>query len=146
MRRISVLLWTRACAHRAIRKVQVIAGQNNCGKSVLIDYFIKVIGAINEHGEVREEDNPLTQGDHPLNSLDSQSSPIISLCVNVETFKEVRLGVRKCRAKFPAFIKYEKIRMIFLLRCGRLAICHWDAFNQVPGIHIGSSGMSVSTM
>lgn len=36
-------------------RVQVVAGQNNCGKSALIDYFIKVLGAINARGELRKE-------------------------------------------------------------------------------------------
>lgn len=66
----------------------MIAGQNNCGKSALIDYLIKVAGAINEQGVIRKEDNPLTQGDYPLKDIDLQCSPTISFCVDIEALKE----------------------------------------------------------
>lgn len=69
-------------------RVQVIAGQNNCGKSALIDYLIKVVGAISEHGVIRKEDNPLTQEDYPLKGIDLQCSPTISFCVDIEALKE----------------------------------------------------------
>lgn len=39
-------------------RVHVIVGQNNCGKSALIDYLIKVVGTIGGCGVLRKEDNP----------------------------------------------------------------------------------------
>ena len=71
-------------------RVQVVAGQNNCGKSALIDYFIKVLGAINARGELRKEDNPFVQADAPLGFRDSneQSQATISLCVSVDALDE----------------------------------------------------------
>lgn len=66
----------------------MIAGQNNCGKSALIDYLIKVVGAISGQGVIRKEDNPLTQGDRPLKGIDLQCSPTISFCVDIEALKE----------------------------------------------------------
>lgn len=70
-------------------RVQVIAGQNNCGKSSLVDYFIKVVGAIDERGEIRKEVNPLTQADVPLNSIGTSELPpaIISFCVKIDALE-----------------------------------------------------------
>ena len=71
-------------------KVQVVSGQNNCGKSALIDYFIRVIGAIDERGDIRREDNPLTRADVPLR-LDAQNElppATISFCVNIDALEE----------------------------------------------------------
>lgn len=75
-------------------KVQVISGQNNCGKSALIDYFIKVIGAIRGHGVIRQEDNPLTRADIPLNQ-NAQNEPLpatISFCVNINSLEETLMS------------------------------------------------------
>ncbi|WP_418733699.1 hypothetical protein [Ellagibacter sp.] len=71
-------------------RVQVVAGQNNCGKSALVDYFIKVLGVINARGELRKEDNPLVQADVPLGLQGSseQSHTTISLCVGVDALDE----------------------------------------------------------
>lgn len=71
-------------------KVQVISGQNNCGKSALVDYFIKVVGAINERGGIRREDNPLTTDDVPLSMNDQNERPsaIVSFCVNIDALEE----------------------------------------------------------
>lgn len=75
-------------------KVQVISGQNNCGKSALIDYFIKVVGAISWRGDIRREDNPLTGVDIPLN-LNAHNEPlqaIISFCVNIHSLEETLMS------------------------------------------------------
>lgn len=71
-------------------RVQVISGQNNCGKSALIDYFIKVVQVISWRGDIRREDNPLTRVDIPLN-LNAQNEPLpatISFCVNIHSLEE----------------------------------------------------------
>ena len=71
-------------------RVQVISGQNNCGKSALIDYFIKVVQVISWGGDIRREDNPLTRVDIPLN-LNAQNEPLpatISFCVNIHSLEE----------------------------------------------------------
>ena len=63
-------------------RVQVVAGQNNCGKSALIDYFIKVLGAINARGELRKEDNPFVQADAPLGFRDSNEQSQATISAN----------------------------------------------------------------
>lgn len=71
-------------------RVQGISGQNNCGKSALIDYFIKVVQVISWRGDIRREDNPLTRVDIPLN-LNAQNEPLpatISFCVNIHSLEE----------------------------------------------------------
>lgn len=71
-------------------RVQVISGQNNSGKSALIDYFIKVVQVISWRGDIRREDNPLTRVDIPLN-LNAQNEPLpatISFCVNIHSLEE----------------------------------------------------------
>lgn len=71
-------------------RVQVISGQNNCGKSALIDYFIKVVQVISWRGDIRREDNPLTRVDIPLN-LNAQNEPLpatFSFCVNIHSLEE----------------------------------------------------------
>lgn len=71
-------------------RVQVISGPNNCGKSALIDYFIKVVQVISWRGDIRREDNPLTRVDIPLN-LNAQNEPLpatISFCVNIHSLEE----------------------------------------------------------
>lgn len=81
-------------------KVQVISGQNNCGKSALVDYFNKVVGAINECGNIRREDNPLMKADVPLGSNDQNERPptIISFCVSINALEEVlRSNARSSR-------------------------------------------------
>ena len=86
-------------------RVQVVAGQNNCGKSALIDYFIKVLGAINARGELRKEDNPFVQADAPLGFRDSNErfQATISLCVSVDALDEkMMLDARSSRQRFHA--------------------------------------------
>lgn len=93
-------------------KVQVISGQNNCGKSALIDYFIKVVGAISWRGDIRREDNPLTGVDIPLN-LNAHNEPlqtIISFCVNIHSLEETLMSnVRSPRQQEYA----ESLLMLF---------------------------------
>lgn len=75
-------------------RVQVISGQNNCGKSALIDYFIKVVQVISWRGDIRREDNPLTRVDIPLN-LNAQNKPLpatISFCVNIHSLEETLMA------------------------------------------------------
>ena len=83
-------------------RVQVISGQNNCGKSALIDYFIKVVRVITWRGDIRREDNPLTRADIPM-SLNAQNEPLpatISFCVNIHSLEETLMSnVRSPRQK-----------------------------------------------
>jgi len=75
-------------------RVQVISGQNNCGKSALIDYFIKVVRVISWRGDIRREDNPLTRVDIPLNQ-NAQHGPLpatISFCVNIHSLEETLMS------------------------------------------------------
>lgn len=71
-------------------KVQVISGQNNCGKSALVDFLIKVIKVINERGEIRREDNPLAKADIPLSMTYENELPpaTISFCIDIDAIKE----------------------------------------------------------
>lgn len=75
-------------------KVQVLSGQNNCGKSALIDYFIRVIEAISERGDIRREDNPLTSADVPLrlNAQNELLPATISFCVNIDALEETLMS------------------------------------------------------
>lgn len=75
-------------------KVQVISGQNNCGKSALVDYFIKVVGAISGRGDIPREDNPLTRVDIPLNlkSHNELFPATISFCVNIHSLEETLMS------------------------------------------------------
>lgn len=72
-------------------RVQVIAGQNNCGKSALVDYFVKVVGTIEGSGKILRDKNPLTQTDKPLGTKgsDANFSPIISFCVKRDVLDEM---------------------------------------------------------
>lgn len=71
-------------------KVQVISGQNNCGKSALVDFLIKVIKVINERGEIRREDNPLAKADIPLSMTYENELPpaTISFCIDIDAIEE----------------------------------------------------------
>ncbi len=71
-------------------RVQVIAGQNNCGKSSLIDYFIKMVDAIDERGRLQRESNPLVRADSPLNwkSASGRSLPVISFCIRSDALED----------------------------------------------------------
>lgn len=71
-------------------KVQVISGQNNCGKSALVDYLIKVINVISERGDIRREDNPLANADVPLDMTYKKELPpaTISFCINIDALEE----------------------------------------------------------
>lgn len=75
-------------------RVQVVAGQNNCGKSSLIDYFIKIAGAIDERGRIQRENDPLSQADSPLNlkSAGERCSPVISFCVKRDALEDKLSG------------------------------------------------------
>lgn len=75
-------------------RVQVISGQNNCGKSALIDYFIKVVRVISWRGDIQREDNPLTRVDIPLNQ-NAQNEPLpatISFCVDIHSLEETLMS------------------------------------------------------
>lgn len=65
-------------------RVQVIAGQNNCGKSAMVDYFIKIVASINERGEIPKGENPYQRPDVPMGSLEEEVSPIISFCLDLD--------------------------------------------------------------
>lgn len=71
-------------------KIQVVAGRNNCGKSALVDYFVKVVGAIDSRGEIRSKDNPLTQADSPLKPEGAigRSLSTISFCIEISALEE----------------------------------------------------------
>lgn len=103
-------------------KVQVVSGQNNCGKSALIDYFIRVIEAIDERGDIRREDNPLTRADVPLrlNAQNELPPATISICVNIDDSKRrscqmpdhlasrnMRNRCSNCLTTFRTFLKME---------------------------------------
>ena len=47
-------------------KVQVLAGQNNCGKSSLVDFVIKAMTTIDARGEIARNRYPFTREDAPL--------------------------------------------------------------------------------
>lgn len=86
-------------------RVQVIAGQNNCGKSALVDYFVKVVGAIEGSGRILRDKNPLTQTDKPLGTKgsDENFSPIISFCVKTDVLDEtLDAAVKTERRRFRA--------------------------------------------
>ena len=86
-------------------RVQVIAGQNNCGKSALVDYFVKVVGAIGESGRIRQDSKLLPEADKPLGTKGSaaQFSPIISFCVKTDALDEMLdAAVKTERRRFRA--------------------------------------------
>lgn len=65
-------------------KVQVLAGQNNCGKSSLVDFVIKTMASIDERGRIAFDQYPFTSEDAPL-ALKSAGANVplaISLCVD----------------------------------------------------------------
>lgn len=92
-------------------RVQVIAGQNNCGKSALVDYFVKVVGAIEGSGKIRQDskllpeaDNKLlSEADKPLGTKGSSArfSPIISFCVKTDVLDEMLDAVAKTKRLRP---------------------------------------------
>lgn len=65
-------------------KVQVLAGQNNCGKSSLVDFVIKAMTSIDERGVIAYDRSPFTSEDVPLvlKSAGANGSLVISLCVD----------------------------------------------------------------
>lgn len=71
-------------------KVQVISGQNNCGKSALIDFLVKVTRAISERGDIRRENNPFAKSDIPLGITYENELPpaTISFCINIDALEE----------------------------------------------------------
>ena len=91
--------------------MQVIAGQNNCGKSALVDYFVKVVGAIEGSGKIRQDskllpeaDNKLlSEADKPLGTKGSSArfSPIISFCVKTDVLDEMLDAVAKTKRLRP---------------------------------------------
>ena len=71
-------------------RVQVVAGQNNSGKSSLIDYFIKMVDAIDQRGRIQRENDPLVRADSPLSlkSTNDWPSPAISFCIRTDSLEE----------------------------------------------------------
>lgn len=65
-------------------KVQVLAGQNNCGKSSLVDFVIKAMTSIDGRGEIARNRYPFTREDAPmlLNSAGANDPLTISLCID----------------------------------------------------------------
>lgn len=65
-------------------KVQVLVGQNNCGKSSLVDFVIKAMTSIDERGVIAYDRSPFTSEDVPLvlKSAGANGSLVISLCVD----------------------------------------------------------------
>ena len=65
-------------------KIQVLAGQNNCGKSSLVDFVIKAMTSIDEMGEIARNRYPFTREDAPLllKSVGINGPLTISLCIN----------------------------------------------------------------
>ena len=65
-------------------KVQVLAGQNNCGKSSLVDFVIKAMTSIDIRGEIARNRYPFTWEDAPLplKSAGANGPLTISLCID----------------------------------------------------------------
>lgn len=65
-------------------KIQVLAGQNNCGKSSLVDFVIKAMTSIDEMGEIARNRYPFTREDAPLllKSAGANAPLAISLCID----------------------------------------------------------------
>ncbi len=65
-------------------KVQVLAGQNNCGKSSLVDFVIKAMTSIDQRGEIARNRYPFTREDAPLllKSAGANGPLTISLCID----------------------------------------------------------------
>lgn len=65
-------------------KVQVLAGQNNCGKSSLVDFVIKAMTSIDVRGEIARNRYPFTREDAPLllKSAGANGPLTISLCID----------------------------------------------------------------
>lgn len=65
-------------------KIQVLAGQNNCGKSSLVDFVIKAMTSIDEMGEIARNRYPFTREDAPLllKSAGANAPLTISLCID----------------------------------------------------------------
>lgn len=65
-------------------KVQVLAGQNNCGKSSLVDFVIKAMTSIDQRGEIARNRYPFTREDAPLllKSAGANDPLTISLCID----------------------------------------------------------------
>lgn len=65
-------------------KVQVLAGQNNCGKSSLVDFVIKAMTSIDVRGEIARNRYPFTREDAPLllKSAEANGPLTISLCID----------------------------------------------------------------
>lgn len=65
-------------------KVQVLAGQNNCGKSSLVDFVIKAMTSIDGRGEIARNRYPFTREDAPLllKSAGADDPLTISLCID----------------------------------------------------------------
>lgn len=87
-------------------KVQVLAGQNNCGKSSLVDFVIKAMTSIDERGVIAYDRSPFTSEDVPLvlKSAGANGSLVISLCVDrsvlLESSSLKRPSGDKWRAEF----------------------------------------------
>ena len=92
-------------------RVQVIAGQNNCGKSALVDYFVKVVGAIEGSGKIRQDSKLLLEADKPLGMKGSAAhfSPIISFCVKTDVLDEMLDAVAKTKRLRPYAAIFSKL-------------------------------------
>lgn len=87
-------------------KVQVLAGQNNCGKSSLVDFVIKAMTTIDARGEIARNRYPFTREDAPLllKSAGANCPLTISLCIDrsvlLESSSLKRPSGDKWRAEF----------------------------------------------
>ena len=87
-------------------KVQVLAGQNNCGKSSLVDFVIKAMTTIDARGEIARNRYPFTREDAPLllKSAGANDPLTISLCIDrsvlLESSSLKRPSGDKWRAEF----------------------------------------------
>lgn len=87
-------------------KVQVLAGQNNCGKSSLVDFVIKAMTSIDARGEIARNRYPFTREDAPLllKSAGANCPLTISLCIDrsvlLESSSLKRPSGDKWRAEF----------------------------------------------
>lgn len=85
-------------------KVQVLAGQNNCGKSSLVDFVIKAMISIDEIGEIARNRYPFTREDAPLllKSAGANGPLTISLCIDRSVLLDSSSLKRPSRDKWRA--------------------------------------------
>ncbi|MDO4849580.1 MAG: AAA family ATPase [Coriobacteriia bacterium] len=54
----------------------------------MVDYFIKVVGAINERGEIPKDKNPYQQPDVPMGNHEGEPLPSVSFCLDLSALDQ----------------------------------------------------------